>query len=204
MEDTALQTLRAMFSNPIATRGLDHHTFGFGRGLTGEFESLGSPLDETRMYVFAGILVIFSTKTRVTETEFNNFLKFAEENGYANGILIASPSNASDRVLGILRDYVSNRENPLVQIVEIRQLQFDKSRHRMVSPHRIITTAEADAMMKEFNVEALTQLPKIDCQDAMAAWIGARPGDVVEISGLCESSADNLRWRYCVADVTNG
>ena len=47
-------------------------------------------------------------------------------------------------------------------------------------------------------------LPKIDCQDPMAKWIGARPGDVVEITGLCEASCENKRYRYCVADVTNG
>jgi DNA-directed RNA polymerase subunit H (RpoH/RPB5) len=189
MEDTVLNTLKSMLTM---------------RGLSGEFESLGSPLDETKMYTFDSLLIIFSTKTRVTEKEFNNFLTFADENSYNSGILVTSPSRPSESVLTVLRNHVSKRENPLVQIFEIRHLQFDISKHRLVPKHRIITDAEQTAMLKEFNITTPTALPKIDCQDPMAKWIGARPGDVLEIMGLCESSGENRRYRYCVADVTNG
>jgi hypothetical protein len=46
-------------------------------------------------------------------------------------------------------------------------------------------------------------LPKIDSQDPMAKWIGARPSDVIEVLGLCESSGLNRRYRLCLADVAN-
>jgi DNA-directed RNA polymerase subunit H (RpoH/RPB5) len=107
-------------------------------------------------------------------------------------------------VLSVLRNYVAERENPLVQIFELRHLQFDISRNRKVPAHRIISDDEKTDMMKQYNVTRVELLPKIDCQDPMAKWIGARPGDVVEITGLCEASCENKRYRYCVADVTNG
>jgi DNA-directed RNA polymerase I, II, and III subunit RPABC1 len=189
MEDTVLATLKSMLT---------------ARGLVGEFETLGNPLDETKMYTFADLLVIFSTKTRVTEKELNNFLNFASDNSYTSGILIGSPSRPSESVLTVLRNHIQNRENPLVQIFEMRHLQFDISKHRLVPKHRIITDQERDDMMKEFNITSPTSLPKIDSQDPMAKWIGARPGNVIEVLGLCESSGDNRRYRYCVAHVTNG
>lgn len=203
MEDTVLASIKAMFTNAIPNR-LTKPGDGFGRGQTGEFQTLGNPLDETKMYTFADILVIFSTKTRVTERELNNFLNFASENSYTSGILIGSPSKPSESVLTVLRNHIQKRENPLVQIFEMRHLQFDISKHRFVPTHRIITDQERDDMMKEFNITSPTAIPKIDSQDPMAKWIGARPGDVVEVLGLCESSGDNPRYRYCVADVTNG
>jgi DNA-directed RNA polymerase subunit H (RpoH/RPB5) len=203
MEDTVLATIKAMFTNSIPNY-LTKPGDGFGRGQTGEFETLGNPLDETKMYVFDGVLVIFSTKTRVTEKELNNFLNFASENSYTSGIVIGSPTRPSESVLTFLRNHIQNRENPPVQIFEMRHLQFDISKHRYVPPHRIITDKELDDMMKEFNIKTPTIIPKIDSQDPMSKWIGARPGDVIEILGLCESSADNRRYRYCVADVTNG
>jgi DNA-directed RNA polymerase subunit H (RpoH/RPB5) len=190
MEEVALKTLKEIL---------------IGRGRSNqEFEPVGGALDETKMYTYDTLLIIFSTKTRVTEKEFNNFLGFAEENNHTSGIIIISPSIPSENVLTVLRNHISDIQNPLVQIFEIRHLQFDISKHRKVPRHRIITDAEKVAVLKEFNIKSPTFLPKIDCQDAMAKWIGARPDDIVEISGLCEASGQNKRYRFCVADVTNG
>jgi DNA-directed RNA polymerase I, II, and III subunit RPABC1 len=190
MEDAALATIKQILTK---------------RGSTADsFDTVATPLDETKMYLFGNILIIFSTKTRVTEKEFNNFIGFASENNHTNGILIVTPSRPSDMVLSVLRNYVADRENALVQIFELRHLQFDISKNRKVPAHRIISDDEKTTMMKEYNVLRVELLPKIDCQDPMAKWIGARPGDVVEITGLCEASCENKRYRYCVADVTNG
>ena len=52
MEERALSTLKVILSE---------------RGLTGEnFETVSSTIDETKMYTFGGILVIFSTKARIS------------------------------------------------------------------------------------------------------------------------------------------
>ena len=175
------------------------------RGIEAEdFEPVAGALDETKMYTFAQVLIIFSTKSRVTERELNNFIGFASENNHTGGILVVSPSRPSEMVLKVLRNHVADRTNPLVQIFELRHLQFDISKHRKVPRHRIITDDERTNMLKDFNISGPTFLPKIDCQDPMAKWIGARPDDVVEVVGLCESSGLNKRFRYCVADVTNG
>jgi len=187
MEDRQLQTLRAM----LTARGINAESF----------ENVGNPLDETRMYTFGGILIIFSEKTRVTEKELNNFFTFASENSYTAGTIIVSATKPSEKVLELLRQHISDRDNSLVQIFFISHLNFDISRHRKVPRHRIITDAEVETMMKEYNVKELSGLPKIDSQDAMAKWIGARPGDVVEVTGLCVTSAENKRYRYCVSNV---
>jgi DNA-directed RNA polymerase subunit H (RpoH/RPB5) len=81
-------------------------------------------------------------------------------------------------------------------------LNFDISQHRKVPKHRILSQDEVEKMMKEYNIVKLKTLPKIDSQDAMAKWIGARPGDVIEITGMCMASGENKRYRYCLANVT--
>jgi DNA-directed RNA polymerase I, II, and III subunit RPABC1 len=187
MEDRPLQTLKSMLKS---------------RGITAEeFESVGNPLDETKMYTLGGVLIIFSEKTRITEKELNNFFTFASENNYTAGMIIISSTKASEKVLEVLRHYISNRENPLAQIFFVSHLNFDISQHRKVPKHRVITDDEVQTMMKKFNIKELSNLPKIDCQDAMAKWIGARPGDVIEVTGMCVSSGENTRYRYCVPNV---
>lgn len=204
MEQTVLANLRAMLTNPIPTATTQPGD-GFGRGMTGTLDSIGSPLNDTRMYTFGGILIILSTKTRVGESELNNFLEYADENNYKSGVIVLSPSPPSPKVIESIRAYISNRENPLVQFFEMRQLQIDKSKHKLYGiPHRVLPQDEVRAMMEKYNIVRLKDIPKIGSQDGLGQWVGARPGDVIEIFGMCETSAVNERYRYCLADVTNG
>ena len=201
MEERALETLKSM----LTSRGFNAETF----------ENLGSQIDETKMYTFAGVLIIFSTKSRITEKDLNAFVSFAEENGHTSGVIIVSLSSPSETVLVSLRNKLKDRDIPIVQIFELRHLQIDISRHRKVPKHHILTDddkaelrslAEQSANWKHVLewLENPKILPKIDSQDPMARWIGARPGDIVEITGMCETSGENKRYRFCLAYVTNG
>ncbi len=187
MEERSLATLKAILT---------------ARGIKAEsFDPVTNPMDETRMYTFGGVLIIFSEKTRVTATEFRNFLAFAAENNYSGGMIIITPTKPSESILQLVREHISDKQNQLVQIFYQSHLNFDISRHRKVPKHRIISDEEAQKLLKEYNLTKLTSLPKIDSQDAMAKWVGARPGDVLEITGLCVASGENKRYRYCLASV---
>jgi len=189
MEKRALETLKIILRN----RGAKDSTY----------EDVGAPMDQTRMFTYDGILIVFSIKTRVSENEFNNIVAFSEENGYTNGIVIVSLGKASESVMTAIRKRAADIEKPLVLVFELRHLQFDISAHRKVPKHRILTNEELDAVLKEFHITDPTKLPKIDCQDPMARWIGARPGNVLEILGLCEASGNNRRYRLCVESATD-
>ena len=189
-EEIALSTLQEMLES---------------RGLTADkFELVPSTMDGTKMYSFAGMLIIFSTKTRVSEKELNNFLSFAAENNYSLGIIIVSPSRPSESVMSVLIKHIADRDNVYVQIFEIRKLGFNISKHRKAPKHRLCKENDKPEVIKQWNLKSIEQLPKILSQDAMAKFIGARPGDMVEVIGLCETSAENLRYRYCVAEGING
>lgn len=187
MEDKALETLKSMLT---------------ARGIKGDnFEPVGNPLDETKMYTFGGILIVFSEKTRLTASEFKNITTFASENNHTSGTIIITLTKASESVVELVRQHVRNKDNPLIQMFYISHLNFDISKHRKVPKHRLLTEEEKTKLMKTYNISNLSQLPKIDSQDAMARWIGARPEDVIEITGLCVASAENKRYRYCVPNV---
>ena len=185
MEDRALATIKVMLNDS---------------GVNGEFEPVQAPLDETHMFMFGNVLIVFSEKTRVTDREFTKILEYADTNELRGGIIIVSPSVPSELVLNAVRKYIANSENPLVQIFEIRHLGFDISQHRQVPKHRILIKEDLDAFLKEFGLTQQTGhlLPKIDCQDPMAKRIRARPGDIIEITGLSQTSGDGRHGRLCV------
>jgi DNA-directed RNA polymerase subunit H (RpoH/RPB5) len=190
MEERALTTLAEM----LTARGFK----------ADKFDPIGSSIDETKLYTYGGMLIVFSTKSRVTEKDLTTFIEFSKENNYGNGIIVVSMSRPSDTVLTGLRNYISNTEVPLVQIFELRHLQFNISKHVKVPKHRLVSQDELPDILKANNVDKPNLFRKIDSQDAMAKWIGARPGNVIEVTGMCETSAENKRYLFCMADVTNG
>jgi len=181
MESRAIEILKEM----LESRGIKKV----------EEEIIAAALEDTKMYKYASILIVFSTKTRVGNSELTAFLKFAEENGYSAGIIIVSQTPISESVQNSLISHISEKSNALVQIFEIRKLQFNISKHRKVPNHKLLSDAEKADVVKMYELE---KMPKILCQDEMAKFVGARPGDVVEITGMCQTSVENKRWRYCV------
>jgi len=103
-----------------------------------EPESLGAPVDDTRMYNFGGVLVIFSEKNRVSDSNLTSYIKFASENNYTSGTIVISQIPSSESVLNSVRKYISKEDNPLLQIFDIRNIQVDKSLHVKVPRHRIL------------------------------------------------------------------
>ena len=172
MESRALDTLKIILKN----RGIAANSFDpVGNGSLNEVAQ--------HMFEYGGILVIFSDKSRISEKDVRDYIAFAEENEYTAGMVIVSLTKPSPAVWDAVRKHVAIPKNPLIQLFEIRHLQFDISAHRKVPHHRILKKEEVDAVFKEFNVSNPSQLPKLDSvEDAMARWIGARPGDVVEIT----------------------
>jgi DNA-directed RNA polymerase subunit H (RpoH/RPB5) len=187
--DRRLETLKTMLS---------------ARGRTAaDFDTLGSPLDETKMYTFDGVLIIFSSKNSLSEKELQTFLTFSQENNYRSGMIVVTPNEPSEAVLNTLCSHIENQDNPLVQIFTTQKLQFGDVlvKHKIYSvPHRLLNDVEKNELTQKFPKPEKT-FPPIWCQDPQAKWIGARPGDIIEISGWCPASGINTRWRFCVTNI---
>ena len=190
MEDKALETLKAI----LALRNIKVESNEF----------IGAALDETRMYNMGGILIIFSNKSRINESNLTSYIKFASENNYTQGTIVVSLIPCSEKIQNIVRDHINNSENSLLQIFDIKRLQFNIVTHRKFIPHRIIGQDEITLLEKKFNItNPKNQLGWIDSQDPAAKWIGARPGNIIEVTRFSESAGDARSWRYCVANTSD-
>jgi DNA-directed RNA polymerase subunit H (RpoH/RPB5) len=190
MEERALSTLKVI----LTERGV----------IADKFDSLASNLDDTKLYTFGNILIIFSTKARISEKDLNTFIEYASEGNYSNGTIIVGMSRPSEAVLNSLRSHIAQPDVPLLHVFEIRHLQIQYGKHHKVPKHRIVNVSELPDILKRENTSSPSVFRKIDSQDAMAKWVGARPGDVLEVVGMCESSVENKRYLFCMADVVNG
>jgi DNA-directed RNA polymerase subunit H (RpoH/RPB5) len=187
MEDKALEILRVM----LGRRGLDTKT---DRVVIDEF-------DRANLYTIGKVFVIFSQKeSGLVMREILAFYEIAGRVGYTNGVIVVTMVPLSENMLSSFKQIRSDRS--WIQLFHIRELQFDITTHRMAMPHRILKEDEKTAVFKRYNIESpILELPKIDSQDAMVKWIGAVPGDVVEITRHSDVAGPQLYYRYVVRDV---
>lgn len=183
MEEKALETIRTMLEK---------------RKIRTETERYNIEIEKVSAYTVGPVLVIFSQKDKLLEKDIANYINYAEENQFTNGLIIVSLSTPSDAVLRLVKASAHKR----VQFFFIKALQFDITRHRMASPHRILTEDEKTSFLKRFRISNPEQhMPLIDSQDAMAKYYGALPGDVVEIIRHSDVAGRPVAYRYCVADA---
>ena len=170
-------------------------------------------------------IVVSSKEARLSEKIVREFLKKLPEYGATYGILVL-PTPPSDTILSLVSS-VSN----VLQIFHEAQLAFDITKHRKVPAHRILNNEEVEKMFEKFHISIprimqkmkddkidlepgmpfMAQLgfkykeympmPYIWSQDAVARWIGAKPGDVIEIMRKSETSGATPYYRFCVANV---
>jgi DNA-directed RNA polymerase I, II, and III subunit RPABC1 len=140
-------------------------------------------------------LITFSKKSRIGSTEIEEFTKLMADNGTTRGIFIVE-SKPSASIIKLFR-----ANTAALQIFHKKQLLFDITTHRKVSPHRILTNEEKNVVLERYRANP-DFMPQIDSQDAMAKWIGARPGDIVEILRKSETAGSTPYYRVCVESVS--
>lgn len=181
VDSTSLDVLKIMLSQ----RGVVVDTI----------EDIGESELQGRIQKVGEYLLYFSSKSRISEKDILEFLDTINKSGTSRGIIIVE-SPSSSVILNLIR-----KHSDIIQIFHKKQLIFDITTHRKVSPHRILTGEEKISFLERFRVNP-DFTPCIDSQDAMAKWIGARPGDVVEVLRKSETAGLAPYSRMCVASAS--
>lgn len=89
-----------------------------------------------------------------------------------------------------------------LQIFDLKELQFNISKHHYVPKHRLIK-ASNDAEVNEILnnklvINSRSKLPAILRTDPMAKFLNAKPGDLVEITRYSPTSGEHIFYRICV------
>jgi len=85
---------------------------------------------------------------------------------------------------------------PNVCVMTPQSLKFDVSKHKHVPPHRIMTRHEKEALRKKYG--DLSNLPMIHLDDPVSKYMGARTGDVFEITRNRPNVGKDLYYRQVV------
>lgn len=87
-----------------------------------------------------------------------------------------------------------------VNFYGLKNLISNPARHRMVPPHRLLTTEEADAVKTRLHMKAKNEFAQIKYhEDIQTRVLGVVPGDVIEIIRPSETAGESITYRYCSA-----
>jgi DNA-directed RNA polymerase subunit H (RpoH/RPB5) len=185
----------------------------------------GGDVDDFATFKIDTVIVFMIERARITESSVIDLYERVSTHGGTSGIIVV-PISPSDTILNVISQY-SNR----LQIFHRAQLTFDITAHRKVPRHRLLTTEEVPKMLEKYNIslddiiKKLRQnnielkstepplasigmqfkeympMPYIQVHDPVARWIGAKPGDIVEIIRKSETAGGTPYYRFCVASV---
>jgi DNA-directed RNA polymerase I, II, and III subunit RPABC1 len=182
MESTIMETLKTM----LRQRGVN----------TEVVQSLTSDIPAT-MFKIDKVVVYLSSRARINDKDIQLIISTTEQNG-GNLSIVVVPIPPSSTILSTVRQRSKN-----IQIFHYGQLQFDITTHRKVPHHRILNDEEKKLLKDKFHIQDISkEMPLIDSQDAVARWIGAVPGDVIEILRKSDTAGTTPYYRMCVADTS--
>jgi DNA-directed RNA polymerase subunit H (RpoH/RPB5) len=90
-----------------------------------------------------------------------------------------------------------NQNGYYVQIISLPQLLINIVQHRDVPHHEVITENEKKDLLEKYYIKQ-ENLPVILRDDAMARYLGLRPGEVVKILRPSPTSGTYVSYRICV------
>ena len=105
----------------------------------------------------------------------------------------------------IVKDKMNNSETKKIdelafdyQVFDIKDLQFNISKHILVPKHTLISDAkEIENILNVYKVK-INQLPQILKTDKMAQYLNAKVGNIVKINRISPTSGEFVVYRYVV------
>lgn len=94
--------------------------------------------------------------------------------------------------------HIWEQEKIFIVIQNLKRLQFNILKHKLVPPHQVLTTAETAVIRTRYNIMSDGQFPDISRFDPVAQAIGIRPGQVCEIIRPSKTAISAPYYRICM------
>jgi len=112
-------------------------------------------------------------------------------------LIIIIEDEPNDTILTKLR-YLYDNEGYFVIIHNIKRLQFNILKHKLVPSGFILDENEIEDLKKKYNIKELKQLPEISRFDPQSLALGIRPGQVCMFNRESVTAMFYDYYRLCV------
>uniref|UniRef100_A0A6C0AVJ5 RNA polymerase subunit H/Rpb5 C-terminal domain-containing protein n=1 Tax=viral metagenome TaxID=1070528 RepID=A0A6C0AVJ5_9ZZZZ len=112
-------------------------------------------------------------------------------------LLIISENNPSEPI-NIYLKHIWESENKFINIISVKNLQYNILNHKLVPKHTILTEKETAEIKKKYNINNNSELPEISRFDPVAKVIGMRPNQICEIIRSSKTAITSKYYRCCI------
>lgn len=134
------------------------------------------------------------TLVKFEKSQLAELVKYAQtldKQGPVNIIVVLS--KLSSTMLNIGNSMATDKI--FIELWNIIQLEFNPIKSHFVPQHRIMDSNEVDEIMKTYNIKQKKLMAKIEKNDPIARYYGARSGQVFEITRMNENVGKSLFYR---------
>lgn len=118
------------------------------------------------------LIVFFSEEIKLNINHIKDFNKMIKENKYSKAILVY-PSTITPSAKNLLK---TNKEIE-IELFELLELQYNRTRHRLVPKHIKITSPDEIASLKKY----IKTIAYILEDDAISRYYNYKKGDIIKI-----------------------
>jgi len=151
---------------------------------------------------------------------FCNKHKFLKKNIYIKFINSnkVKPNSIREIITNITTEYLSNEEDELIIVLKTKPnnstlkiekekdykhteilwlgiLQFNITKHNLVPKHSIVSKEELDLLLNKYNIPNIYYLPLISRDDVIVKYYNFKPGTVLKIDRISQTSATHRFYR---------
>jgi DNA-directed RNA polymerase subunit H (RpoH/RPB5) len=91
-----------------------------------------------------------------------------------------------------------NTKKLQTQIFDLKELQFNITKHFLVPKHELVPETEVDAIIKQYSLRSKNQFPIILKTDAMAKYLNLKHGDLIKITRVSPTAGEYVEYRCCL------
>jgi DNA-directed RNA polymerase subunit H (RpoH/RPB5) len=112
-------------------------------------------------------------------------------------LMIIIEDEPNDTIISKMK-YLYDHDGIFVVIHNIRRLQYNILKHRLVPECFVLNKEDSEALMKQYNIKNSKQLPEISRFDPQALAMCLRPGDICEFKRNSSTAMKYNYYRVCI------
>ena len=143
--------------------------------------------------VLEKVKVIYYLANKFKWSEVKKTLEAEQETPYELYIFVVKDKISQNYVKSI------NELNLNINTFDIKELQFNRTKHKLVPKHiKITSESEIKEILESYSVKNRFQLPIILKCDPIARYLGFKNGDIIKIIRPSPTAGEYVTYRCCL------
>ncbi len=145
-----------------------------------------------------GIKILYYLPAKFKWSELKKILEDNQQDDILDLLILVVREKVSQNNMKLINGFMGTLFKN-IQVFDIKELQYNISRHVLVPKHELISDEqEVKDIINKYSLKSKFQLPHILKTDPMSKYLGLRSGDIVKIIRTSPTAGEYITYRCCL------